>query len=55
MSELDRVIQFLNTTEGRDKSGKVMQYASRFIQWQQKDNKIVHESFRAFYCKYLYQ
>ena len=51
MSELDRVITFLNTAEGRCKSGKVMQYASRFIQWHQMDNKVIHESFRAFYRK----
>ena len=52
MSELDRVIGFLNSAEGRCKSGKVIQYTSRFIQWHQKDtNKVVHESFKALWCK----
>jgi peroxin-11B len=51
--ELNRVIQFLNTAEGRDKSGKVIQYGSRFIQWHLKDsNKVLHESFKALFCKF---
>lgn len=49
---MDRFIQFINTSEGRDKTGKVIQYGSRIIQWQQKGiNDEVHQSFRNLFCK----
>ena len=49
---MDRFITFINTSEGRDKGGKIIQYGSRIIQWQQKDlNKETHESFKNLYCK----
>jgi len=33
---MDQFIQFINTSEGRDKGGKIVQYASRFIHWHQQ-------------------
>ena len=49
---MDRLIQFLNTSEGRDKTGKTIQYASRIIQWHQKGiNDDIHQSFKNLYSK----
>jgi hypothetical protein len=51
---MDRFIQFLNTADGRDKSGKVVQYASRYIFWYNKgSNDIISGSFKNLYSKYL--
>jgi hypothetical protein len=50
---MDQLIQFLNTSEGRDKSGKVVQYASRFIFWQNQGvNEIISQSFKNLYGKF---
>ncbi len=35
-AELERFLQFLSTSEGRDKSGKVIQYGCRFLKWHQE-------------------
>lgn len=55
MPDLDRIIAFLNTAEGRCKLGKTIQYSSRIIQWHQKGvNQQIHESFRALWCKFSF-
>jgi hypothetical protein len=44
---MDQFIQFLNSSEGRDKTGKVVQYASRFLHWQHKGvNDVLAASFK---------
>ena len=49
---MNQIIDFLAKAEGRDKSGKVIQYASRIIQWHQKGvNDQLHQSFRNLYRK----
>lgn len=49
---MDQFIQFLNTAEGRDKFGKVIQYASRFIFYQNQGvNEIISQSFKHLFSK----
>ena len=50
---MDRLIAFLNQAEGRDKTGKAIQYASRFISWHNKTiNDDVHQAFKHLMCKF---